>query len=401
MLFKKSIMERLIKLSLRKSSDVKTKFKRFLYDNLDWNQPLTIIKGYRGTGKTTLLLQRVKELKENAIYLSLDDIYFETYRLVELFDTLYEKGYRYFFLDEVHRYRHWSKDLKNIYDNYSDARIVATGSSVLEIYKGKADLSRRSVSYYLPGLSFREFLELEYQKQFPKITLETIIKHHHEISANYHDAVDIEKSFREYLQYGYYPFFMQGKKLYGQKLLEITNLVLEIDIAPFEELSYSTIRNMKKLLYIISQSVPFTPNITKLSDRMNIPRNTILKILYYMDQAKVLALLRQDTKGISYLQKPDKVYLQNPNLAWILSDGQPNKGNVRETFFLSQTEVQHRVTSSKFGDFLLDDAYIFEVGGPHKTTEQIKGIPNAYIASGEIKGGSGNKIPLWLFGFLY
>lgn len=394
-------MERLIKLSQRKTDSVKMGFKRFLYTEIDWNQPLTIIIGHRGAGKTTLLLQRVKELKDKAIYLSLDDIYFETYRLVELIDTLYEKGYRHFFLDEVHRYQYWSKDLKNIYDNYPEIKIVTTGSSILEVNKGQADLSRRAVTYYLPGLSFREFLELEHQQTFPPITLDTIIQLHQEISSDYTDLVDIDKTFQQYMRYGYYPFFKEGAKVYGQKLQETTNLVLDIDIAPFEDLSHTTVRNMKKLLYIISQSVPFTPNITKISERINVPRNSILKILDLLNHARIISLLKRETKGISYLQKPEKIYLQNPNLAWLLSENKPNIGNLRETFFYNQIEVRHQVTSSRVGDFLIDDTYTFEIGGPSKTQEQIRGIPNSFIASDGIKGGSGNKIPLWLFGFLY
>jgi predicted AAA+ superfamily ATPase len=399
--YKKHKMERLIKLSERKTAAIKTKFKRFLYNVMDWEQPLIIIKGHRGAGKTTLLLQRAKELKEITIYLSLDDIYFENYRLVELIDKLYNKGYRYFFLDEVHRYKLWSKDLKNSYDNYPDIKMVVTGSSILEINEGQADLSRRAASYDLPGLSFREFLALEYQEFFPEVTLDTILHHHHEISRDYVDRINTDKTFKEYLKHGYYPFFKEGIKLYSQKLQHTTNLVIDIDIAPFEELSYSTVRNMKKLLFIISQSVPFTPNITKLSERMNIPRNSILKILDLLSHARIISLLKRETKGISYLQKPEKIYLQNPNLAWLLSENRPDVGNLRETFFFSQLEVGHRITSSRFSDFTLDNAYTFEIGGPGKTSAQIRGIPHTYIAADGLKGGSGNKIPLWLFGFLY
>lgn len=393
-------MERLISLSNRKAKAVRTRFKRFLYSEIDWSQPLVIIKGHRGAGKTTFLLQRVKELKEKAIYLSLDDIYFETYRLVELIDSLYEKGYRFFFLDEVHRYRNWSKDLKNSYDNYPDIKIVSTGSSILEVNKGQADLSRRAVTYYLPGLSFREFLEMEHQLKFSKIELDDIIYHHHEISADYYDIAALDGAFRVYLKNGYYPFFRESISLYGQKLLETTNLVLDVDIAPFEDLSYSTVRNMKKLIYIISQSAPFIPNISKIAERLHIPRNSVLKILDLLSHARIISLLKRETKGMSYLQKPEKVYLQNTNLAWILAENKPNTGNIRETFFFSMTEVKHAVTSSRFGDFTIDDALTFEIGGPSKKKKQITGIPNAYIVA-DIKGGAGNKIPLWLFGFLY
>lgn len=372
-------MKRLIKLSQRKTEALKVETKRFLYNEIDWHQPLIFINGYRGAGKTTLLFQRIIEIKEKAIYLSLDDIYFETYRLVEVIDNLYEIGYRHFFLDEIHRYKNWSKDLKNSYDNYPDINIVATGSSVLKVNQGQADLSRRAVSYYLPGLSFREFLELSYQISFAPLELNTILQRHHEIASEILDRTDVLKAFSEYLRHGYYPFFKEGAKVYEQKLRETINLVIDIDISGFEELSYNTVRNMKKLLYIISQSVPFIPNISKLSERINAPRNSILKILDLLAQSRILSLLRSETKGISYLQKPEKIYLQNPNLAWMLSEDKPDIGNLRETFFFSQLEVRHQVTSSRFGDFTIDDVYTFEIGGPSKTDEQIRGVPNSYI----------------------
>jgi len=394
-------MNKLIKISERKISTVKVSFKRFLFHTIDWQQSLILIKGHRGSGKTTLLLQRAKELQEKSVYLSLDDIYFETYRLVDIIENLYDEGYRFFFLDEIHRYLHWSIDLKNIYDNYPDLKIVATGSSILEVNKGNADLSRRITSYYLPGLSFREYLELEYKFLHDALKLEDILKNHNQITAKINDHVEVLKTFQEFIKFGYYPFFKEGKTVYGQKLKETTNLVLEVDIAPFEDLSYATVRNMKKLLFIIGQSVPFTPNISKLAEQLNITRNTILKILDLLSQARIISLLRQDTKVISFLQKPEKIYLQNPNISWVISNNQPDIGNLRETFFFGQTEVRHEITSSRFGDFMLDNIYTFEIGGPSKTASQIKGVPNAFIASDQIKGGTGNKIPLWLFGFLY
>ncbi|MEX0681582.1 MAG: AAA family ATPase [Balneolales bacterium] len=360
-----------------------------------------MILGHRGAGKTTLLLQRLKEIDEQAVYLSLDEIYFEANRLIHLLDTLYEEGYRTFFLDEVHRYRYWSTDLKNAYDNYPDIRVAATGSSILEISKGQADLSRRAVTYHLPGLSYREFLQLEYQQSLSVLGLDTILQSHHEIAADFHDHIDVLKTFRDYLRHGYYPFFKEGLKSYDQKLLETTNLVLDVDIAPFEDLTYTTIRNMKKLLYVISQSVPFKPNISKLAEKLQVPRNSILKMLDLLDRANVLSLLKSHTRGISYLQKPEKIYLQNPNLIWLLSGNKPDIGSLRETFFLNQLLVRHNVTSSRWADFMVDDVYTFEVGGPSKTGEQIRGIPHVFIAADAVKGGTGNKIPLWLFGFLY
>jgi uncharacterized protein len=394
-------MERLISLSKKKAAAISAGFRRYLYDEIDWNQRLIVITGQRGSGKTTLLLQQLKQRDKMGIYLSLDDIWFEMNRLVTLVDRLYNEGYRVYYLDEVHRYVHWSKDLKNVYDNYPDVQVVVTGSSILELSKGREDLSRRAAVYHLAGLSFREFLQLRYNHSFDIVPLDEILKSHHEVSAGFHDRADIFKTYSEYIRYGYYPFFKEGIETYPQKLREMTGLVLDVDIAPFEELNHTTVRNMKKLIYVISRSVPFKPNISKLADRLDVPRNSVLKILDLLHRAEILSLLRSDTKGISYLQKPEKIYLHNPNLAWLFSEEKPETGNLRETFFLSQLRVRHHVTSSRFADFMVDEKWTFEIGGPGKTTEQIRGVPNAWIAADGIKGGTGKFIPLWLFGFLY
>lgn len=394
-------MKRLKHLSNRKVQNNQSHRKRYLYDKIGWNLPLNIILGHRGCGKTTMLLQRMKEQNEKAIYISLDDIYFEANRLVYLIEDLYGDGYRAFFLDEVHRYPSWSKDLKNIYDQYNDIHITVTGSSLIEMIKGQGDLSRRAMVYDLHGLSFREFLQLKRDLNFEPLTLEDLIHSHHEISAIFTDSADILKEFSEYLKYGYYPFFLESLDAYPRRLLEISQLILDIDIPSVHELSYSSIRNMKKLLYVISTSVPFKPNVSALSDATGIPRNTILKMFDLMSQAGLLNLLKSETHGVSYLKKPDKIYLNNTNLAWIFSDQKPDTGNLRETFFLNQLQVIHKVTSSKFADFMIDEKYTFEIGGPGKTRRQISGIPNSFIAADGIKGGTGSKIPLWLFGFLY
>lgn len=394
-------MDRLISLSKKKAAAVTVGFRRYLHSEIDWNERLIVITGQRGSGKTTLLLQQLKQQGEKGVYLSLDDIWFEMNRLVSLVDKLYSEGYRAFYLDEVHRYSHWSKDLKNVYDNYPDVQVVVTGSSILELSKGREDLSRRAADYHLAGLSFREFLQLRHNHSFEKLPLEDILNSHHEIAAGYHDQADIFKTFGEYLRYGYYPFFKDGIETYPQKLREMTGLVLDVDIAPFEELNYTTVRNMKKLIYVISRSVPFKPNISKLSAKLDVPRNTVLKILDLLHRAEIFSLLRSETKGISYLQKPEKIYLHNPNLAWLYSEDKPETGNLRETFFMSQLRVRHHITSSRFADFMVDEKWTFEIGGPGKTDEQVRGVPNAWIATDRIKGGTGKHIPLWLFGFLY
>lgn len=394
-------MERLIKLSEKRLKSIDTGFHRYLYQQVQWDKPLSIIKGARGTGKTTLLLQHMKLTKQPAIYLSLDDFYFESNRLTLLAENLYEKGYRHFFLDEVHQYPYWSKDLKNLYDSYPDIRMVATGSSVLQIDKGQADLSRRANLYSLNGLSFREFLDMEYNLKNNPLELSSILENHMDISPSINDRLDVLKAFSEYLNFGYLPFFKPDKTFYHQKLQQIIHLIIEIDITAVEKINYTTVRSMKNLLFIISQSVPFTPNIQNLSDKTGVPRNTVLKALDLLEKSGVLNLLRSNNKGISFLQKPDKIYLENPNIAYTFSGSKPNKGNLRETFFLNQLKVNHDVTSSKYGDFMVNNAYTFEIGGAVKTTKQIKGIPQAFIAADEIENGVNNKIPLWLFGFLY
>lgn len=394
-------MERLVKISEKRIKNVGTGFYRYLFHEIDWDQPLSLIKGARGTGKTTMLLQRMKLLEEPVIYLSLDDFYFESNRLIPLADELYEKGYRHFYVDEVHQYPHWSKDLKNLYDNYPDIKIVATGSSALQIDQGKADLSRRANVYLLQGLSFREYLALEQSHMFEKFSLDQVLTHHIDIASEINDQVDILKAFTRYLKEGYYPFFINDKRNYHQKLQQIVQLTTEVDIPAVEKINYTTIKSMNNLLYVVSQSVPFTPNIQSLAEKIGVSRNLILKALDMLEKAGILALLRSGNTGISYLQKPEKIYLQNPNLAYMFSGEQPNKGNLRESFFLNQIRVKHLITSSRVSDFLVDDVYTFEIGGAAKTNRQLRGIPNGFIAADDIEHGTQNKIPLWMFGFLY
>ncbi len=394
-------MNRFIFKSEKKRNEVSDTFVRYLWKEVDWSQRLILLLGHRGVGKTTLLLQQMKSDPTKSIYLSLDDYYFEEIRLIEVVSALYDLGYRSFYLDEIHRYVHWSKELKNVYDDFTDSKFIVTGSSILEISKGQADLSRRAVVYPLLGLSFREFLLLEEKIDLQVVALEEMIRNHTAISADYLDHFDVKTSFKNYLNYGYYPFYREGKRVYHQKLQETTNLVIDSDITPFEELNYTTVRVMKKLLYVISQSVPFIPNISKLAEKMGVSRNTILKLLDILDKAQLLSLLHTSTEGVSMLQKPEKIYLQNTNLAYMFAHESPNVGNIRETFFLNQLQVKHQVTAPKYGDFMVDSTYVFEVGGTSKTSKQIQGVPNAYLAIDGIEGGVGNRIPLWLFGFLY
>ena len=392
-------MEGLLTKSAKKVASVNGKVKRLIYDNIQWAERLILLLGYRGVGKTTIMLQRLEKIGEKGIYFSLDDLYFESNRLVTVVEQLYALGYRSFFMDEVHRYQFWSKDLKQLYDDFEDINLIATGSSILEVAKGQADLSRRAIVYHIQGLTFREYLQFEKKLELNPIDLETILEQHHEITADLLDQFSFERDFSNYLKIGYFPFYKENKSVYYQKLSETMNLVIDIDIAPFEELNYSTVRTMKKLLFVISQSVPFTPNITKLSEQLGAPRNTILRLLDLLDQAKIIKLLRAENEKLSYLQKPEKIFFENTNFVYLFAEGKANVGSVRETFFFNQLIQKHRVTASKFGDFMVDEKYTFEVGGPNKNFQQIKGVPNSYLAI-DVKNSVGNKVPLWLFGML-
>ena len=400
MLFVINDMKRLIQKSKRKIDHLSAKEHRALYDLIEWDERLILLLGHRGTGKTTLLLQHLKNNATSGIYLSLDDFFFEDHRLVKVIDELYEQGFRQFYLDEVHRYQQWSTDIKQVYDDYDDVRLIATGSSLLDVHKGNADLSRRAVTYDLQGLSFREYLLLEKNTAISALSLDDVIQRHSGIEADLLDRFSWEKDFTDYLKHGYYPFFKENKKSYFTKLEQTAHLIIESDILPLEGLNYSSLHNLKKLLYVISQSVPFVPNISKLSNKLNIPRNTLLKLLDLLDQAKLIKLLKSGTKGISYLQKPDKIYLENTNLVHLFAEQKPNLGNLRETFFFNQLNYQHQVTTSKFADFMVDEELTFEIGGPTKAIDQIKGVPQSYLALDK-KMGNKNRIPLWLFGFLY
>jgi predicted AAA+ superfamily ATPase len=392
-------MEILLSKSVKKVASASGKAKRLIFDDIQWNERLILLLGYRGVGKTTLLLQRLQEIGDKGIYFSLDDLYFENNRLVSVVEQCYALGYRIFFMDEVHRYQFWSKDLKQLYDDFEDIQVVATGSSILELSQGQADLSRRAIVYHLQGLTFREYLQFEKKLSIQALDLETILACHHEISADLSEQFSFEKDFNNYLKNGYFPFYKENKSLYSQKLLETMNLVIDIDIAPFEELNYTTVRTMKKLLYVISQSVPFTPNISKLSERLEAPRNTVLRLLDLLHQAKLIKLLNAEHIKLSYLQKPEKIYFENTNFVHLFADGKANIGSIRETFFFNQVSQIHRVSASKFGDFMVDEKYTFEIGGPNKNFQQIKGIPNSYLAI-DVKNSVGNKVPLWLFGML-
>jgi uncharacterized protein len=397
-------MERLRQISEGKLQRVPMKFYRYLIEEIDWHDRLIGISGARGTGKTTLLLQvmKTKVPKDSeALYASLDDIFFAETPLVYFAEEFYKKGGNYLFLDEVHKYPNWSQELKNIYDNLPDLKVVFTSSSALDIYKGKFDLSRRVVVYNLPGLSFREFIELKYEIVFNRIELGELLTGKQQITWPILEKIKPLKHFEEYLKSGYYPFFNEGEQNYNYKLLNILNLVLENDLPTIFHIDFYSVMKIKKLLVVMSRIVPYKPNIQKLTEQSGTSRDTLLKFLYYLEKAEIVKWLTKDTFGINYLNKPEKLYLNNTNLMFALTNEKPNVGNIRETFFLNQVMVKHSVTYPEIGDFLVDGKFLFEVGGRNKSHRQIKGTGNAWIVADGIEFSAGNALPLWLFGFLY
>lgn len=397
-------MERLFEGFLTKLKGVESYFIRYLNAQIDWTDRLIGIKGGRGTGKTTLLLQHIQiHIKPGVevLYVSLDELYFTSHTLTDLADDFVKAGGRHLFLDEVHKYPGWSREIKNLYDTYKDLQIVFTGSSMLEISKGDADLSRRAVVYELTGLSFREFLLIEKRLTFPVVKWQDILVDHVDMAQDISKKLKPLPSFKDYLKFGYYPYFQENKKNYHQRLAATINLVIESDLPAIEHVDYSTIQKLKKLLYILSTSVPFKPNIQKLSEQIHATRGSTLLYLDYLKNAQLLSLLRGETEGNSYMNKPDKIYLNNTNLLYALAPENANVGTLRETFFYNQLQSTSSITSSEKANFTINKKMTFEIGGKNKPTDQIKGLSNMYIAADEIEIGLRNKIPLWLFGFLY
>jgi hypothetical protein len=396
-------MNILYEISAKLKASVKTDFVRGMIDKLGEADRLIGIKGARGVGKTTLLLQYMKlHLKEkNALYISLDDLYFTENTFLDTVDSFVKNGGELLLVDEVHHYENWAKELKNAYDRYQELKIIFTGSSMLRMESSRGDLSRRAIVYTMQGLSFREYLQFSGRDEFPVFSLAEIIGDHQQLTEMVYAKIKPIKKFNEYLQYGYFPFSAENTTTYHWRLKEIINVVLEADLPYMAEIDFSKIDKVKQLLYIISQSVPFKPNMVKLAERTGIARNTLKNYLQYLSLAGLIQLIYSNSKGISMLTKPEKIYLSNPNFLFALGSSLTDKGNLRETFFINQLSVGHTVQYPKQGDFLVDDKYIFEVGGKNKSKQQIKGLDNAFLALDDIESGSANQIPLWLFGFLY
>ena len=390
-------MDKLFERSRVKLVEVTTDYVRNIHDDIAWNERLIAIVGARGVGKTTLLLQHIKLYDNNptALYVAADDLWFSSHTLLELAETFYKNGGHTLYIDEVHKYPNWSIELKNIYDTYSQLKVVYTGSSILDIRRGGADLSRRQLEYTMYGLSFREYLKLAYDIDMPIYSLEDVLAHRVDFPTKDHRPIAL---FKEYMKGGYYPFFKQRDSY--SRLQQIVNQVLEVDIPKYAELSLTTIDKLKRLMYVIAQSVPFKPNYSKLGRDLECHRTSVSDLVLLLDKSHLVQILRDDSFGVSSLGKVNKVYLGNTHIAYALSDSVPDLGNLRETIFLTSTRPKYDVMSSSIADFKVGK-YTFEVGGRNKKQKQISGIENVYIVKDDIEYGYMNVIPLWAFGFLY
>lgn len=373
-----------------------TEFKRYLYEDISWGSRMVGIIGPRGVGKTTMILQYIKENlgSKRALYVSADDMYFGENRLVDLADVFYKNAGEYLFIDEIHKYTDWSRELKNIYDSYPDLKIVFTGSSVLDILKGSSDLSRRALIYKLQGLSFREYLNFFHNYKIGTFSIEQIVNG--EVSLT--DIKHPLPLFTDYLKRGYYPFGIENEL--NLRLGQIVVQTLETDIPQYANMSVATSRKLKRLLSIISESVPFKPNLSKIAGMISVSRNSLDDYFTYMEKAGLIGQLRNETTGIRGLGKVDKVYLDNTNLIFNLAGEKSNIGNIRETFFLNQMRVKSQVISSKNADFVIKD-FTFEVGGKNKQQKQIEKDGRSFIVKDDIEFGYMNIIPLWAFGLNY
>jgi len=398
-------MEALFRAYNRRIEEVQTSYLRYLYNNIDWEERLIGIKGAKGVGKTTLLLQHIKLAFPNrsqAFYVSLDNIWFSSHTLSELVEYLYTHGVTHLFLDEVHKYPTWIRELKNIYDDYSQLHIVFTGSSLLEIDHAEGDLSRRLRIYMLHGLSFREYLDINDIAHLSVLSMEEILSKHMQQASSITSKVKVIPHFEKYIRTGYYPFFLEtgSEESYFERLQQVVSTVIENDIPAVEKIEYETLQKAKRLLMILAQSAPFTPNIANLCALLSTTRNQLIHLLSLLERAALIRQLHAGNKGLKALGKPDKILFDNTNLMYALGTT-ADAGTARESFFSSMMSFNHTIRYAKQGDLQVDGRHVFEVGGKGKSFSQIADLPDSYVVADSIEIGFGNKIPLWLFGFLY
>ncbi len=371
-------------------------FHRYMYDQVSWQSRMFGLVGPRGVGKSTMILQYIKEHRdgERMFYVSADHMYFSSHTLVDLVDDFAKEGGGQIFIDEIHKYENWSRELKQIYDSHPDVKVGFTGSSVLDIYKGQADLSRRAPIFMMQGLSFREYLILFHQIEVPVYNLKDVLEHRAKIPSVNHPL----PLFRDYLKRGYYPFSSESD--FELRLRQVVNQTMEVDIPLYANMNSSTGRKLKKLLAVIARSVPLKPVMDSIATVVGVSRNVLPGYFLYMEQAGMIGQLRNDTGGIRGVGKVEKVYLDNPNLAYLLGAENTDVGNIRETFFYNQMRVSTDIISSRMSDFEIDGK-TFEVGGKKKGVKQISNVADGYVVKDDIEFGSGKIVPLWAFGLTY
>lgn len=399
------MLNNIIKLEKRILKGLKIEYKRYFFDRVDFSSQMIAVVGSRGVGKTTFLLQYLKDLKaeypaHKSLYFSYDYPTNVDVKLYELAEEFAKIGGEYLLLDEIHKYKNFALDLKAIYDFFPDMKVVFTGSCAASIYNSQADLSRRAVLYHMNGLSYREFLELTLDKKLPTFSLEEICADSVSIVDKLSDQFVPLEYFSEYLKYGYYPFYFSDKDNYLKQLTAVVNLTIDVDLVMLGYIKPNFANKLKKLLNIICYSKPFELNITKVSANIEVSRNTLYAYLEHLTKGDLLTVVADNKKGLTALSKPEKLYLNNTNLSYALCD-EPEIGTIREGFFANQLKESHKITTSKHGDFIVDGKYVFEIGGENKGFKQIRDLDNSYVVQDTDSTEDSRKIPLWLFGFLY
>ena len=396
-------IERIYRISAEKIAETSLSLKRYAYDDIDWNIRLIGLRGARGVGKTTLLLQKIRENdleRDKSLYLSLDSVWLDAKEIYLLAEYHVQHGGTRLVLDEVHYVKNWQQIIKNLYDDFRELKIAYTGSSLLRLKARQGDLSRRQIGYELPGLSFREFLKFEGVMDRQPLSLSEVLSGHVSIARDITKGVKILPLFERYFRSGYYPFYLEGVAKYEERIRQVVNQTLDSDWPSVEDVTSETIRKARKMLRILAALPPQTPKMNRLYAELDTERQQGLKILYALERAGLLNLLASDFDALDNLSSPEKIYCENTNLMYALTPD-ADIGTAREAFFLNQVANGHAVTYPKKGDFLVDDRWLFEIGGKGKTFKQIKDVPDSFVVNDGVEIGFGNKIPLWLFGFLY
>ncbi len=397
-------MDRIYKTYGRLLAETDLSFTRYLYEKINWDNKLIVIKGAKGVGKTTMLLQHILKTfadKQKALYVSLDHIWFANHSLLDMAEYHYSHGGTHLFLDEVHKYKRWQQEVKNIYDSYPGLHIVVTGSSMLRLEESlMGDLSRRARQYTMEGLSFREYLELEQIAQLPVLTIETVLNDHFMQASQITSKVKVLHHFEKYVETGYYPFYREEGDGFADRLQQVIDTIITSEIPAVGNIEYDSVYKAKLLLAILAESSPYTLNISGLCNTLQASRNNVLKLIDLMDKAALLRRLYAVDRGMNMLTKPEKVLFHNTNLMYCLTP-KAEDGTMRETYLASQLGIAHQLSMPNQGVLVVDGRWLFEVGGKNKGFSQIRGIENSYVAADKIDIGHDNKIPLWLFGMLY